>query len=290
MTDDPTQEVKNLATDTIKSRLNHPIIGTLIFSFLIWNWDKILILVLNVKSDPSAIEQFKDTLCKNFGLGYLIPIAMTILIPFFIEPWLNSRLQIRLAESQRKTKNRIEQEENETNSIAFEKIKKELEKLNFDYKNLMNSYKENIKLILIELPIILRQDYVYFIFKSENTLNKDIYVSLPDYGEKIIPYDSSHPMVGQVECILGNKCYLIKSNENRITEKIRHLEQTNSQYVVYYINNQTNTIEASLTTENIDQRFFIKTNNRTSRPNFMFSHVREGFREKYIKDIHLYLK
>ncbi len=244
MTDDATKEVKNLATDTIKSRLNHPIIGTLFLSFLLWNWDKLLTLVLEVNHDPIAIEQFKDSLCKNFGLGYLVPIAMTILIPFYIEPWLNSRLQIRLAESQKKTKNRIEKEENETNSIAFEKSKFELSKLRLDFENLINNYKNHVGTILDTLPNLFGLKGQFFIFQSHDFLVPNQYVSLPLNGVKIIPFTKDYPMIGKVFLRLNKNFYLIHFDREAIQERIRVLRMNDHSSTIY-LNTQSNEIKST---------------------------------------------
>lgn len=296
MAEDP-EKKSNLIEDVIKSRLNHPFIGTLIASFVIKNYDILLILFtkLNKSDIYKGLEDFKSSLW-NDEWRISLPILVTILIPFLLEPIVNLLHQKTLAYFRRLTRNLVENEEIKVIKDDYERLLRlsnikdqEIDRL----KKIINSWIRNL-LEYIYLEKVNGKSDTHsncYIFRSKEPLSQGDLVSISEREMVIYPYTNNDlPYGGRILSELYPLTYLVlldytflwELGDNKFAD---HIEGTRFVY-----SHKQKTFVRSLGSEEVrsDQLIYAVAN-QSKRLKINVKQVNENFNKIYHADLINYL-
>lgn len=222
------EKKSNLIEDVIKSRLNHPFIGTLIFSFTITNYDILLILLTKLNSNDiyQALINFKISLnMDSYRTRY--PLFSTLTVPFLIEPIVSSIHQKLLAIFRRITRNLIENEENKVIKDDYDRLIKLSLKKEEELEKSKKIDKEVFRVILRHICLLKQggeKPYVNsFIYRSNQDFQIGSHVSYSHNNANIVSYTKSLPYAGKIIRKIKENLFLVYL-DNRLEDEIKQLK------------------------------------------------------------------
>lgn len=296
MTPETTEKKSNLIEDVIKSRLNHPFIGTLFTSFIITNYDILLILFTKLNSNEVnlALLNFKTSLNQDsFRLN--VPIISTLTIPFIIEPFANMIHQKILAVTRRWTMNWIEREEIKVIIDDYNRLKNIIQVKD-------NAYKEQINKLTNNLGAIL--NYIYklntkhfpsptanncYLFKSKQIFNPNELVSYSLEEKVIYPYTDDLYFAGKIMAKINENLYLVYLDYH-LNEELEEVNKAKLPFSTVYYSYAKKKFVANLGDETLDQKRILTATKSGDRyyPNIKH-HLSQDFPNQYLENLQNYL-
>jgi len=210
MSDESVKTLNNVASDLIKSRISHPILGTFIFSFLITYWDLIIIFLSDLNFDSEfAVNSFKsDFISNRYRIFY--PIISSLLIPV-IEPIYNSYYQRIIAFWRLRTESKVNKEANEFAAIRLPMI----EAINSELMSKSSTMKSQFSLLVnsyLEYLRLTKPDYTFVLVQSSDNLKVGDFVGEMSAFSIFGKFSrGKYPkMLGIAEFVLGEHLLIVK--------------------------------------------------------------------------------
>lgn len=189
--------------DVVDNRLKHPVLGAIIIAFVLYNWQKILLVIFPVSNPDKPLSTLGDRVfaTKIEGNDVYLPVIAGIIYPLALSysSWLYNYL-IKFARVGMKA---IKEEENQYKHVR--EMKKRIKSLEQDLKSRNDSLNE--KSSTMKRVINTKDDYLKQLEKANRIINyieEELSSSSDIQGVEIAKYINAQKLIAKKEHLKRN--------------------------------------------------------------------------------------